>query len=234
MATSIINATSATTDLSLLRLLQLSSVSLPVGGFSFSQGLEYAIDSGWINNAPQVSHWVETQLTESLARLDLPVLKLAMQSLARTDCSDITLSQCNDLILACRETKELKLTDTAMGEALSRLLRSLDIPLPFEKGEDVSFVVLFAVAAHHWNISFHTTALGFSWSWLENQIAAATKLVPLGQTQAQQLLGELQRGIPVAIRVSETVTTEDIGAGLPAIAIASARHETQYSRLFRS
>ena len=221
-----------TTDHALLRLLQLSSVSLPVGGYAFSQGLEYAIDTGWIRNQAQVEDWLETQLLHSVAQVDLPLLRLMIQAAAEQDLE--ALQRLNDLALACRETKELKLTDTAMGEALSRLLRSLDIPLPFEKGEDVSFVVLFAVAAHHWNISFHTTALGFSWSWLENQIAAATKLVPLGQTQAQQLLGELQRGIPVAIRVSETVTTEDIGAGLPAIAIASARHETQYSRLFRS
>lgn len=234
MATIITNFTAPATDLSLLRLMQLSSVSLPVGGFSFSQGLEYAIDTGWINNSVQVSHWVETQMTESLARLDLPVLKFTMAALAQADSTEMSLIEYNDLILACRETKELKLTDTAMGEALSRLLRSLDIPQPFAKGEDVSFVILFAVAAHHWKIPFHTTALGFSWSWLENQIAAATKLVPLGQTQAQQLLGELQTSIPAAIKVSETVTTEDIGAGLPAIAIASARHETQYSRLFRS
>ena len=234
MATTITNFTAPATDLSLLRLMQLSSVSLPVGGFSFSQGLEYAIDTGWIKNSVQVSNWVDTQMTESLARLDLPVLRLAMRALAQADSTDMSLTECNDLILACRETKELKLTDTAMGEALSRLLRSLEIPLPFAKNEEVSFVILFAVAAHHWTIPFDKTALGFSWSWLENQIAAATKLVPLGQTQAQQLLGQLQTSIPAAISVAQTISTEDIGAGLPAIAIASARHETQYSRLFRS
>ncbi|WP_191601176.1 urease accessory protein UreF [Marinomonas algicola] len=234
MATTIINAMTTENDFSLLRLMQLSSVSLPVGGFSFSQGLEYAIDTGWIKNAVQVANWVETQMTESLAHLDLPVLKLAMTALSQADQVAMPLSQCNDLILACRETKELKLTDTAMGEALSRLLRSLAIPLPFAKNEDVSFVIVFAVAAHYWRIPFHKTALGFSWSWLENQIAAATKLVPLGQTQAQQLLGQLQTSIPMAINVAETVSTENIGAGLPAVAIASARHETQYSRLFRS
>ncbi|MFT2110847.1 urease accessory protein UreF [Marinomonas sp. 2405UD68-3] len=214
--------------------MQLSSVSLPVGGFSFSQGFEYAIDAGWVTRSNQVAHWVETQMTESLARLDLPVLKLAMEALNSPSSSLMTLRECNDLVLACRETKELKLTDTAMGEALGRLLRSLDMPVPFAKGETVSFVTLFAVAAHYWTIPFHTAALGFAWSWLENQIAAATKLVPLGQTQAQQLLGELQIGIPAAIAVADALPSDDIGAGLPAIAIASARHETQYSRLFRS
>ncbi len=248
------NMVNTTSDYGLLRLMQLSSVSLPVGGFSFSQGLEYAIDAGWITHSEQVSHWVETQMSESLARLDLPILKLSMEALNHSQNSidskseestvthlkspltrlSMTLIECNDLALACRETKELRLTDTAMGDALARLLRSLDVPVPFAKGETVSFVTLFAVAAHHWGIPFQTAALGLAWSWLENQIAAATKLVPLGQTQAQQLLSELQLRIPYAIAVAKELPSDDIGAGLPAIAIASARHETQYSRLFRS
>jgi urease accessory protein len=100
--------------------------------------------------------------------------------------------------------------------------------------EDISFVVLFAIAATHWQVEFDSAALGFSWSWLENQIAAATKLVPLGQTQAQLLLGELQPTLSEAIALSKTIDEDDIGAGLPAVAIASCLHETQYSRLFRS
>lgn len=220
---------SLTSNTALLRLLQLSSVSLPVGGYAFSQGLEYAIDVGWVRNSDQVEDWIQWQLSESIAHCDLPILFATMQT---TDPQQ--LNEYNDLILACRETKELRLTDTAMGEALYRLLTSLSIETPFHKSDDISFVVLFAIAAKHWQIPFQTAALGFCWSWLENQIAAATKLVPLGQTQAQILLGTLQHKIPNAIDVGRTIDTDDVGAGLPCIAIASARHETQYSRLFRS
>jgi urease accessory protein len=221
-----------TTDHGLLRLLQLSSVSLPVGGYAFSQGMEYAIDKGWVAKQAQVADWTQLQLLQSLARVDLPVLRLAMAAWAQRD--EARIVELNDLILACRETKELRLNDTAMGEALARLLRSLEIETPFVRLEDISFVVLFAIAATHWQVEFDSAALGFSWSWLENQIAAATKLVPLGQTQAQLLLGELQPTLSEAIALSKTIDEDDIGAGLPAVAIASCLHETQYSRLFRS
>lgn len=221
-----------TTDHGLLRLLQLSSVSLPVGGYAFSQGMEYAIDKGWVTKPAQVADWTQLQLLQSLARVDLPVLRLAMAAWAQRD--EARIVELNDLILACRETKELRLNDTAMGEALARLLRSLEIETPFVRLEDISFVVLFAMAATHWQVEFDSAALGFSWSWLENQIAAATKLVPLGQTQAQLLLGELQPTLSEAIALSKSIDEDDIGAGLPAVAIASCLHETQYSRLFRS
>ncbi|SEQ53221.1 urease accessory protein [Amphritea atlantica] len=221
-----------TTDSALLRLMQLSSVSLPVGGYAFSQGLEYAIDTGWIRNAQQVSEWLEQQLLYSVAQTDLPLLRLAMTAAASQDQQQ--LQQCNDLALACRETRELRLTDSAMGEAMNRLLVSLDLSQPLPPSAELSFVVLFGIAAQNWQIDYPTTALGFLWSWLENQVAAATKLVPLGQTQAQQLLGELQPLLPQAISRADAVTDDEIGSGLQGLAIASAGHETQYSRLFRS
>jgi len=217
---------------SLLRLLQLSSVSLPVGGYAFSQGMEFAIDEGWISNQEQVAAWVKLQLSESIARVDLPILQRAMQAVANNNMG--TFVELNELILACRETKELRLTDTAMGEALGRLLNSLEIEQPFARTDEASFVCLFALAAQKWEIQYELAALGFVWSWLENQIGAATKLVPLGQTQAQQLLGTLQADIPAAIAFANTITEDNIGASLPTIAIASTRHEEQYSRLFRS
>jgi urease accessory protein len=140
----------------------------------------------------------------------------------------------NDLSLACRETRELRLTDSAMGEALRRVLKNLGIDVPQVLQQEVSFIVLFAFAAKHWGLAFDAAALGLGWSWLENQVAAATKLVPLGQTQAQQLLNDLQPLLPQAIEIAKNVEEDFIGAGLPALAIASSRHETQYSRLFRS
>ena len=226
----------------LARLLQLSSVSLPVGGYAFSQGLEYAIECAWIKKYDDVEQWIKLQLKENLARVDLPILRSVMESSQAHDWS--RFRYLNDLAIASRETKELRLTDTAMGEALHRLLKSLDFTFPFlspleSEGaglvkEELSFVSLFAYAAHCWGIPYKETATGFTWSWLENQVAAATKLVPLGQTQAQRLLTLFQPAIAQTIEQAEGTLEDNIGGGLPALAIASALHETQYSRLFRS
>lgn len=221
-----------TNPLALTRLLQLSSVSLPVGGYSFSQGLEYAIECGWVKRLEDVEEWIALQLAENMARVDLPVLRGAMESAGEGDWQRFTYL--NDLAIASRETKELRLTDVAMGEALLRLLRSLEFDFPFETDCEFSFVTLFGFAASAWGISYEDTANGFTWSWLENQVAAATKLVPLGQTQAQQLLTKLQPAIGQTIELAEKTKEQNIGGGLPALAIASALHETQYSRLFRS
>ena len=221
--------------LALARLLQLSSVSLPVGGYAFSQGLEYAIECAWIKKYDDVEQWIQLQLKENLARVDLPILRGIMESTHEQDWS--RFRYLNELAIASRETKELRLTDTAMGEALYRLLKSLDFEFPFESGnkkEEWSFVTLFAYAAQCWEIEYNEAATGFTWSWLENQVAAATKLVPLGQTQAQQLLALFQPVIAQTLEMAELTLEENIGGGLPALAIASALHETQYSRLFRS
>lgn len=222
-----------TTDASLLRLLQLSSAALPVGGYSFSQGLEFAVDEGWIKDEAEVAQWLSLQLSESLAGVDLPLLRRQSAALASGDLSGFIYW--NDYALACRETSELRLTDTAMGSALIRLLVDLGMSNTVPKSLDaISFVSGFALAAAFWEIDVGAASHGYCWSWLENQVAAATKLVPLGQTSAQRLLGQMQAFIPDAIEHSETVNDNAIGASLPALAMASAWHETQYSRLFRS
>lgn len=227
-------------DLALTRLLQLSSVSLPVGGYAFSQGLEYAVECAWLKKPAELETWITLQLHENLARVDLPILREVMLATENKDW--LRLLHLNDLLLASRETKELRLSDTAMGEALLRLLKSLDFELEFldeliKQGgtvNDISFVCLFGLCAQQWNIPYRLAATGFTWSWLENQVAAATKLVPLGQTQAQRLLVQLQPMLGAIIDAAEQVSEEEIGGGLPALAIVSAQHETQYSRLFRS
>lgn len=220
-----------TTSAQLLRLLQLSSVSLPVGGYSFSQGLESAIEQGWVSDEKQTADWLSWQLMESVARIDLPVLLGAMTAMDEQDSK--AWQDWNDRALAHRETAELRLTETAMGEALKRLLATLAVPYP-ETSQEYSFSALFAVAAEHWGLSPELAAQGFVWSWLENQIAAATKLVPLGQSQAQRLLGELQTKVDSAIERAATLNETSMGGALPALALASCWHETQYSRLFRS
>ncbi|MDH4395240.1 MAG: urease accessory UreF family protein [Limnobacter sp.] len=232
-------------DLSMLRLMHLCSVSLPVGGYSFSHGLEYAIDAAWVKTPLQVQQWIQLQIFQGLARVDLPILRLAMSQPDR-------LQELNDLALACRESKELRMTDLAMGEALHRLLPTLGVapflalpsanPIPqaihssstYKQQAAYSFVVLFAQACLQWNVPVREACLGYLWSWVENQVAAASKLVPLGQTTAQAMIAALQPDIPEAVYQSTLIEEDEIGACLPGLAMASALHETQYSRLFRS
>lgn len=223
--------TITTTDTGLLRLMQLSSAALPVGGFSYSQGLEFAVEEGWLKNRSDVADWLQLQLRESLAQTDVPVLLKQLQAFEKADRE--ALRYWNLYILACRETRELRLTDTSMGAALVKLMRDLSMSVPPDYRE-TSFVSAFACAAQFWGLEVRAVCHGYLWSWLENQIAAATKLVPLGQTDAQRLIGQLLGEIPLAIDVALDIDPQDIGGSLPAIAMASSRHETQYSRLFRS
>ena len=220
-----------TIDSGLLRLLQLSSPALPVGGYAFSQGIEYAVDTGWLTDRDSTTDWLRQQLAFSLGRVDVPLL--LRQHRASLSGDRHSLNYNNALALACRETAELRLTDTAMGQALARLLGDLEMTLPAVEGEQ-SFVTIFAYAAAQWGIDEDSACRGYLWSWLENQTAAATKLVPHGQTAAQQLISLLQADLEACLKAAKTLEDIDIGGSLPALALASCRHESQYSRLFRS
>ena len=219
------------------RLLQLCSANLPVGGFSFSQGLEYATEIGWVNNQKTTSEWIELNLNESIARTDLALLKRLYHALENNDFASFKVH--NQHLIACRESSELRLADVAMGKALIRLLKQLDTvdSEPYSelfKEAESSFVSVFAIAAYLFQLDLISAQSGYCWTYLDNQVAAATKLVPLGQTQAQNLLFELSDKVAGAISIANQIADDDIGASLPRLAMASAWHETQYTRLFRS
>lgn len=216
----------------LLKLLQLSSAGLPVGGYAFSQGLEYAVECGWVDDSASARQWLQAQIQFSLARVDLALLIRSYAAAKEAD--ELRLAECNALVLACRETRELRLSDTAMGAALMRVLKNLGVPAVNFSARDYSFVTVFACAACHWEIDLESTLLGYGWSWLENQVSAATKLIPLGQTQAQQMISDLQSTLVEAVATAQQLQDDEVGACLPALAIASCLHETQYTRLFRS
>lgn len=219
------------------RLLQLCSANLPVGGFSFSQGLEYAVEAGWIDDALSTHNWIAFNLTEAFAGTDLAVLKRLYVSLEKQDLDDFRYW--NQHLIACRESHELHLADIAMGKALMRLLNGLEgvdtnlYRRVFDVAE-ISFVSAFSLAARLFNLDSYTAQSGFCWTYIDNQVAAATKLVPLGQTQAQNLLFDLTTLVADAVAQANQLRDEDIGFSLPRLAMASAWHETQYSRLFRS
>ncbi len=214
-----------------LHLLHLSSPALPIGAYAYSQGLEYAIEEGWVEG-PALRQWLSDGLALGVARLDLPILLRAHAATMNDD--EPGLCEWNDWILANRETKEQLLEDQQIGAALWRLLASLQqAPLP-ELRQPPAYAIAFAVAAARWDISAADACSAFCYSWLENQVTAATKLVPLGQTDAQKLLLALLEEVPDACDAAHGVKDNDIGLSLAGLAQASSLHEHQHTRLFRS
>ncbi len=220
--------------LSLLKLLQLSSPTLPVGAFAYSQGLESAIESGFIKESKALRVWLMDSLNLSLKNIDLPIFSHFYTAWENDDIEIVM--HWNQTLRAQRETSELRSEDHHLGLALARLLKDLDITEAeaLHKRDDLCFITLFTLAANKWNIEMKQAANGFIWSWLDNQIAAAIKLVPLGQTDGQRVLSDLLPEIPKIVEEGLAIEDTEIGASLPMMAILSSQHETQYSRLFRS
>lgn len=223
------------TPLALMRLLQLTSSNLPVGGYSFSQGLEYAIDAHWLKSPEDVQTWIEQVCLATLVHSDLPLISRLHCAYQQQNWDQF--DHYNDMALAIRETKELLLADLAMGEALLRLAKSTTVPLP--PGYQlprvrISFVSIYSIMVSHMHIKLSDASVGYGWTMLENQVLAATKLLPMGQTAAQIMLTALSEKLHNSFTQSQQVTDEQIGLNLPGLAMASAQHELQYSRLYRS
>ena len=228
-------------DLALTRLLQLASPALPVGAYSYSQGLEAAVESAVVRNAADAERWIGDMLRYSMARLEAPVWW--QLHAAWKDGDAIAVAEWNNRFIATRETSELRAETLQMGYSLTRLLTDIAdegdgldrtaLTLLESLGE-VAFPTAFAFAAAQWGIPARAGLNAYLWSWLENQVMAAVKAVPLGQTEGQRLLSRL--GTLIVINLDKIATTNGLemnnyGHGL---AIAASRHETQYSRLFRS
>jgi urease accessory protein len=221
-------------NLALTRLMHLVSPSLPIGSFTYSQGIEWAVECGWIDSMETLDDWVEDQLMTSIVHLDLPVLLRLYTAVKETDESVMT--EWSQFLLASRETSELRQEEINRGRALADLLIALEVPNASQWKPVLARCQAagFATAAVGWQIPFRHAASGYVWSWLENLVLSAVKIIPLGQTQGQQLLNSLIEQIPGAVAKSLEIEDALIGASNPALAIASSRHETQYTRLFRS
>ncbi len=221
----------------LLRLLQLSSPALPIGAYSYSQGLEWMVESGGVHDAASLEAWIADLLHNVMAHGEVPVLWRLLDAAERGDGDPF--AQWNAWFRASREGKELQAETLQMGGSLAKLLADLDVLDDFAQtlittSAPVTLPAAFALAARAWDIPSRDAATAYLWTWLENQVLAALKAMSIGQVAGQKLLLVLSAAIPAIVDAARQRDDDDISSFAPGLAIASARHETQYSRLFRS
>jgi len=229
---------------SLLQLIWLASPALPVGGFSYSEGLESAILRAQVAtdyiatnaNTDWLSQWLVDQLQLTQARGDMAVLARAIADWRSGDLGRIT--RLNDWLLQTRETSELRAQTEQLGRSLCSWLRNHDgmstALLAHCEQLPPTYPVAFALAAAQTEASVRDCLLAYAFGWAENMVQAAIKSVPLGQTAGQRILARLSQAIPAVVQTAMDLPDDERQAFSPMLAILSSQHETQYSRLFRS
>ncbi len=222
--------------LPLVRLLQLASPILPIGAYSYSQGLERAVEDGVVHDAASAQAWIGDVLELVVARGEAA---LAWRLLRAAGRDWNAFAHWNAWFRASRETAELRAETEQMGSSLARL--ALDLGLLDAPARDalpalapVTLPAAFALAARGFALPASAALAGYVWAWLENQVLAAVKLVPLGQVAGQRMLMALGASLPQAVAAAAALADDDIATFAPGFALACARHETQYTRLFRS
>jgi len=218
----------------LVRLLQLASPSLPVGAYSYSQGLEAAVESGIVRDAESAKRWIGDVLALTVASMEAPLL---LRLVAAWSARDIAAARrWNDEFLASRDTAELRAETLQMGFSLRGLAVAMRIgdAAALEEFEELAFPAAFAFVAAAWGLDAREALAGYLFAWIENQVLAALKAVPLGQTEAQRLLRELGASIGGYVDRAAVLGDDELLNFAPGLSLASSRHETQYSRIFRS
>lgn len=228
------------TDAPLLQLIWLASPALPIGGFSYSEGIESAVDAGLVTGEESAGAWLLEQLHLTLSRSELAV---AAQAIAAWRAGDLArIAELDAWVLQTRESSEMRQQTQQMGRSLMEWLRTVRPelastvrPEPVDApARHLTYPVAFALAASVTGAPVRDCLLAMAFGWAENMMQAALKSVPLGQSAGQRILRGLALEIPVAVDAALSVSDQDRQAFAPMLAILSARHETQYSRLFRS
>ena len=223
---------------SLLQLMWLASPALPIGGFSYSEGLEAAIEAGLVQDEASAADWLVHQLHLTQTRSDIAVIAKTIPAWRAQDVARV--QALNDWVLVTRETSELRLQSEQMGQSLVAWLRNqhpgnaaVDA-LAQLSGRKPSYPVSFALAASLTQAPLTDCLLSYAFGWAENMVQAAIKAVPLGQSAGQRILARLASEIPAAVQTASLLEDNERAAFSPMLAILSARHEHQYSRIFRS
>ena len=227
----------------LLRLLQLASPLLPVGGYSYSEGLESLIAQGIIQDRITLQAWIERELRVGAIRVETAIMDRAY--LAGLESNTERLQYWNQWLSAARETEELRQQSWQMGGSLTKLAIELtpeiqDLITAIVGGavsqqyQPCNYAIAFGIIAQHWQIDRHTATAAYLHSWVTNSLGAGVKLIPLGQTAGQHILWELQAEIEALAQTIPCLADEDLYACSWGLSLASMQHETLYSRLFRS
>jgi urease accessory protein len=221
-------------NLALVRLLQIVSPALPIGAFAYSQGLEQAVAEGWVTGEAEAASWLLGLLDASFATLDLPVLARLVAAWSADQVAEV--ARWSAWLLASRPTREARAEDRQLGAALARTLEAVGIEEAGAWGArgEVTHAAMFALATARYAIPVAPALAGYAFSWAEAITSAAVRLVPLGQNAGQRLLvaagSAIERAVPRALALDD----QALGSAAPGQALASALHETLYSRLFRS
>lgn len=223
-----------TDAIALLRLLQLASPTLPVGAYSYSEGLEFLVEADKVNHQAALAQWLLDELSYGSIRIDTAVVVRGYQAFLASDWDRLNIWNC--WLSATRETEELRLQNWQMGRSLLRLWQDLQ-SAPADHITllgDCNFAIAYAIVAADWHIDLHSAVLSYLQSWVMNLVGAGVKLIPLGQTAGQRLLLDLQPAIAQTAEVILALPDDALESCSWGLALASMAHETQYSRLFRS
>jgi urease accessory protein len=222
------------TDVRLLRLLQLSSATLPVGAYAYSHGLEQAASRGWVTDEATLGDWTCGLIEHALGTLDVPVLGRLCNAWRTAD--EVTARRWMKFCSACRESGELALEEHQLGTSLARVLTNLGIAraAPFTSDAQTTYLGMYALAVVEFDIEVAAAANALLFAWTENQVGCATRLLPLGQLAAQRVLSRAVQIIPRVVDLSMNLADDELCSSAIGLGIASALHETQYCRLFRS
>jgi urease accessory protein len=223
-------------DSSLMQLMWLASPALPIGGFSYSECLEAAVDTARAATESEASGWLVDQLHLTLARSDLPAVAQAITAWRADDMARV--ARLNAWVLQTRESAELRAQTEQMGKSLLEWLKNHTTATPAQiavlAGQEPTYPVAYALAASATQAPVRECLLAYAFGWAENMTQAAIKSVPLGQSAGQRILSALTAAIPAAIDHALALDDDSRQAFSPMLAILSSQHEVQYSRLFRS
>ncbi len=217
----------------LLHAMRLACPSLPVGAYAYSQGLEQAVERGWVHDSASAERWISGLLQHTVSRFDIPLLARLFAAWQSGD--QRAALHYNQWVLAGRESRELQAEELHLGASLIKLLGDLgqleDVEPPFQS---VTYLAAFALAANCYGLSESLLLSSYCFAWLEHQTSAATRLVPLGQTDGQLVLSNCLEQVTRTIQLGLSLADDQVGSLCFGQALASALHETQYCRLFRS